>query len=123
MKLGQAVAAIGAVVLLAASAPGAAQAVDGYPPGVKPVFCEAYVNASLSKITLNMGPNQPGSRYYRFRIDVKRGSKWVRYKTYYRTKGVDERRTVNLRKGTYRARCYGKYGFTDTTSNTVKLKR
>ena len=46
----------------------------------------------------------------------------------YRTQGGAETRTVNVKKGTYRVKCYGKAfpisaPALDATSNTVKIKR
>ncbi len=45
----------------------------------------------------------------------------------YRTQGGGETRTVNVKKGTYRVKCYGKAfpipaPALDATSNTVKIK-
>jgi hypothetical protein len=116
-------AAVGVGLVMVAAVPGAAQAVDAYPPGVTPLSCSAKAVSSSSKIKVNVGPNQPGSRYYKIRLDVKRSGQWFRYLKTYKTQGSSETRTINVPKGTYRAKCYGKYGFTDATSNTVKIKK
>ena len=50
----------GVGLVMVAAVPGAAQAVDAYPPGVTPVSCSAKAVSSASKIKVNMGPNQPG---------------------------------------------------------------
>ncbi len=118
-----AAAVIGAGVLLSVSLPTTAQAVDAYPPGVTPVSCKVKVVSGGDRLFINMGPNQPGSRYYTFRIDVKRSGLWYRSLKYWKTEGRYETRTLNLPKGTYRVHCYGKYGFKTANSRTVKLTR
>jgi hypothetical protein len=123
MKIRTIGAAVGVGIVVAASVPGVAQAQDAYPAGVTPVSCNALAVSNSSKIMINMGPNQEGSRYYTFRLDVKKNGKWFRYLDSFKTEGTSETRTVNVPKGTYRAKCYGKYGFIDATSNTVKIKR
>jgi hypothetical protein len=93
------------------------------PPG-KPVSCKVKTTNNASKIYVNMGPNQPGNRYYTFRLDVKRGGEWFRYLNSYKTKGKGETRTVNVPKGTYQVKCYGKYGYTDApVSRSLTIKK
>jgi hypothetical protein len=118
-----AVLAVASGVLLAVSLPTTAQAVDAYPPGVRPVSCKVKVVQGGNALRVNMGPNQPGSRYYTFRVDVKRGGLWYRTVRAFKTQGTSETRTLDLPRGTYRARCNGKFGFTSATSRTVRLTR
>ncbi|HYO17046.1 MAG TPA: hypothetical protein VES02_00060 [Dermatophilaceae bacterium] len=124
MKIRSALAAFGASIMLIAAVPGVAQAKDAYPPGVTPVSCKVSAVSNASKIKVNMGPNQPGNRYYTFRIDVRReGGGWLRYLKTFKTQGKAETRTVNVPSGTYRVRCNGKFGFVSATSNTVNIRR
>lgn len=116
-------AAVGVAVVMAIPVATTATAVDAYPPGSESVKCNAKAVKSKSKIKVNMGPNQPGKRYYVFRIDVKRNGEWFRYLKKYKTKGTKETRTVNVPKGKYRAKCYGKFGFNGSKSGVVKIKK
>lgn len=93
------------------------------PPG-KPVSCKVKTTNNASKIYVNMGPNLSGSKYYTFRLDVLRSGEWFRYLNSYKTKGSKETRTVNVPKGTYKVKCYGKYGYTDAPlSRELKIKK
>ena len=116
-------AAVGVAVVMAMPVATTATAVDAYPPGSKSVSCKATTNANKSVLKVNMGPNQPGKRYYEFRIDVKRNGKWFRYLNTYKTQGKKETRTVNVPKGKYRVKCFGKFGFTSANSKVVKIRK
>lgn len=100
------------------------------PSAIPPVTCSAKAVSRSSKIKVNMGPNLPGNAYYVFRIDKRVRGEWIRVLKQFRTKGAGETRTVNVPKGTYRAKCYGQTfpTFTgtlagDATSKNVKIKR
>jgi hypothetical protein len=115
--------------MLMFSTAGAAQAAT-YPPVVKPVSCSVKAVSGASKLKVNMGPNLPGKGYYTFRIDRRTSVGWVRILKTYRTQGTGETRTVNVPKGTYRVKCYGRTFpkvtgslAGDTTSRSVKIKR
>ncbi len=116
------IVAVATGVLVAMSMTGVAQAVDAYPPGIKPVKCKIKTIKNDKKLKINMGPNQPGSRYYTFKIDIKKHGKWYRYLHNYKTQGTKETKVVNFPKGKYRAHCNGKFGYTSANSATVKLK-
>lgn len=47
---------------------------------------------------------------------------WTPLKTY-KTQGNAETRTINLKKGTYRVVVFAKYGYAQTTSASVYLKK
>ena len=116
-------AAVGVALVMAFPVASPAVAVDAYPPGSKALTCKATTTKAKSKIKVNVNPNQPGKRYYKFRIDVKRNGEWLRYLKTFKTQGRAEKRTVNVPKGTYRVKCYGKYGFTSATSKVVTIKK
>ena len=109
-------------LFLALSMSSVAQAVDAYPPGVTPVKCGVKVVRHKTHLYVNMGPNQPGARYYTFQIDVKVGKRWYRSLKHYKTFGVAETRMVNVPKGTYRIHCEAKYGFKAANSRTVYVR-
>ena len=123
MKVGTKAAAASIAVMMTIPVATTATAVDAYPPGSKKVSCSAKANKAKSKIKVNMGPNQPGKRYYVFRIDVKRNGQWFRYLNKYQTQGTNETRTVNVPKGKYRVKCYGKFGFDGASSGVVNIKK
>jgi hypothetical protein len=122
-KLRSAIAATGVGIFLVASVPATAQAVDNYPPGSKAVSCKVSTNANRSVLKVNMGPNQPGNRFYTFQIERKKNRVWSAYRGVYKTKGSKELRTVNVPKGTYRVQCFGSFGFADKTSKTIKIAK
>ncbi len=93
------------------------------PPKPQPTTCVATAVSKKSKIKVNMGPNLPGKGYYKFRIDVKKRGEWFRYLKMMKTKGAGETRTVNVPKGTYRAKCYGPTEAQDSRSAVVKIKK
>lgn len=105
-----------------------AQAAE-YPPVLpQPVSCKAQAVSKATKIKITMGPALAGTGYYTFRLDKKTKRGWTRYLKTYRTKGGDETRTINVRKGTWRAKCYGKAfpiaaPALDATSNAVKIRK
>lgn len=92
------------------------------PPPV-PTTCVAKAVSKKSKIKVDMGPDLPGNGYYKFRIDVKKKGEWFRYLKMKKTQGATETRTVNVPKGTYRAKCYGPTEAQDSRSKVVKIKK
>ena len=103
---------------IAAPAPAA-----DYPPAPKPVSCKVSTNAARAVLKVNMGPNLKGNRYYTFQIQRLKKGAWTNYGKVLKTKGKKETRTVNVPKGTYQVLCFGKYGRTDATSKTIKIKK
>ncbi len=116
---------IGVGLLLTFSLSGPATAVDAYPPGVTPVKCNVKAVKRATQIRVRVRPNQPATRYYTFKIDVRVGKKWYRSLNTYRTYWTNGRqvRTVNVPRGIYRIRCNAKYGFTPAISRTVTIRR
>jgi hypothetical protein len=95
---------------------------------ITPITCNAKAVSRASKIQVNIDPDLAGAGYYTFRIDKRTKGKWNRALKIYRTQGGAETRTVNVKRGTYRIKCYGKAfpiaaPALDATSNTVKIKR
>lgn len=118
-----AAALAGASVVLAVTLPTTALAVDAYPPGVTPVSCKIKTIDGGNKLKVNVGPNQPGDRSYRIKIDVKRNGKWYRSLEEWQSVGTKETKVINRIKGTYRAHCFGNYGFKSANSTSVSLKK
>lgn len=117
-------AAAGISFLLAAVIPGVSNAVDNYPPGSKAVSCSASATSHSSKIKVNVGPDQPGNRYYVFQVQRQRKNGSIySYSGLVKTQGIKETRTINVPKGTYRVQCLGKYGFASSTSRTISIKK
>lgn len=115
------VTAIVSGLVLAALAPGVAQADDpAYPPTVKSVSCKVKTNANGNVLKVNMGPNLKKKKYYTFTVQTMTSSGWTDVGTY-KTKGRKETRRINLKKGTYQVLCSGKYGYMDAVSNTQEL--
>lgn len=50
-------------------------------------------------------------------------TKWQKVGGKHKTKGKYQQKTINLKKGTYRALVYGRCGHADTYSNSVTLKK
>ena len=79
--------------------------------------------SARSKLKVDVNPNM-GGKYWTFQIQRKNADgSWKALKTY-RTWGSTEKRTVNLRKGTYRVWVNPKFGHQGVMSaNEVTLKR
>ena len=78
---------------------------------------------SRSKLRVDVNPNM-GTKYWTFQVQRKNDDgTWKALKTY-RTWGSTEKRTLNLRKGTYRVWVNPKFGHLGAMSATeVRLKR
>ena len=94
---------------------------DGLPQLLRLVEQGVKVKATSkrSKLAVDVNPNK-GKGYWRFQVQRLDNGKWVSLKTY-KTKGKKEKRTVNLRKGTYRVVVLAKYGYGPTPSGAVVL--
>lgn len=79
--------------------------------------------SARSKLKVDVNPNM-GSKYWTFQVQRKNADgSWKALKTY-RTWGSTEKRTLNLRKGTYRVWVNPKFGHKGAMSpNEVTLKR
>lgn len=79
--------------------------------------------SARSRLRVDVNPNM-GSKYWTFQIQRKNADgSWKALKTY-RTWGSTEKRTLNLRKGTYRVWVNPKFGHQGVMSaNEVTLKR
>ena len=76
-----------------------------------------------SKLKVDVNPNR-GTKFYVFQVQRKNADgSWKAVKSY-ETRGATEKRTLNLRKGTYRVWVRPGYGFAEAYSpNEVTLKR
>jgi uncharacterized repeat protein (TIGR01451 family) len=91
-------------------------------PSTPPVVVKVKAKSSKSKLFVDVNPNKGGG-FYKFQVQKKRANgTWKALKTY-RTRGATETRTLDLPKGTYQVVVRAKYGFAETTSTAVKLKR
>jgi hypothetical protein len=94
------------------------------PPAAQPIpKVKVTAVSSRSKLKVDVNPNM-GSKYWTFQVQRRNtDGSWKALKTY-RTWGSTERRTVNLRKGTYRVWVNPKFGYQGAMSpNEVTLKR
>lgn len=79
--------------------------------------------AGRSKLHVDVNPNV-GKRYWKFKVQRQRADgSWAERKTTYRTAGPAETSTINLPKGTYWVRVLDRYGFAQTISTPVTLRR
>jgi hypothetical protein len=78
---------------------------------------------SASVLAIDVNPNK-GRGYWTFRVFRlgSDGTTWSRKGTF-RTSGPKETRTLNLKKGTYRVQVLAKYGYGETWSRPVTLRR
>ncbi len=98
-------------------------------PAPQPVLTQPTARVKLtevsarSKLKVDVNPNK-GSKYWTFQVQRRNtDGTWRALKTY-RTWGSSERRTINLRKGTYRVWVNPKFGYQGAMSaNEVTLKR
>lgn len=71
---------------------------------------------------VDVNPNM-GRRSWKFRVEKSVGiDQWTAQKTY-KTAGSKETRTINLKKGTYRVIVLANYGYQDTPSSPVYLRK
>ena len=118
---------LGLSAALVMSGAGMAPAAD-YPPVPQKVTCKAKAVSNKSKIKIDMGPDLPGELNYTFKIEKKVSGQWLQLQRDYLTQGPTETRTINVRKGLYRFKCYSIVYPTanpklDARSNAVKIKR
>lgn len=93
------------------------------PPPAPSVQVSAKAVSSASKLYVNVNPNLSGSRYWRFKVQKRNSAGvWKKYNSY-NTHGKGETRTLNLKKGWYRAAVYDKYGYKGATSVAVYLRK
>ena len=97
----------------------------GTPPVTTPAksaSVKAKAVSGKSKMRINVNPNK-GSGFWKVKIQKKTATGWKTLKKTYRTKGRAEILTVDLPKGTYRAKVLPKYGYEKFFSNRVHLKK
>lgn len=66
-------------------------------------------------LVIDVDPNLSGSKYWRFRLDRRSGSKWKKVGVYH-THGKAETRSLRVKAGTYRVHVYARSGFRSSTT-------
>ncbi len=116
-----AAAALGAAFAFTSVGPAAAAPV--YPPPYEAVECNLKPIQDRTKLKLNVNPNLPGNDNYRFRLYKKVNGVWI-VKKKLATRGEFETRTMNQRRGKYKAKCYGRaHGYLNAYSSVVWLRK
>ena len=99
------------------------------PPSVVPptevgqaVTLRARAKSGDSKMYVNVDPNK-GKGYWQFVVQKVSGDQWRALSKVYKTKASAERRTLNLRRGTYRVLVMPRYGYAGAMSDAFTLLR
>jgi hypothetical protein len=97
----------------------------GDPDTVTPKRPKVKVKAKnrRSRLFVDIDPNLRGRKAWRFQVQKKAKRTWRLLPRTYRTKGLKETRTLDLKKGTYRVRVKPGNGYAAATSRRVRLKR
>ena len=94
----------------------------GTTPSTPPAKVVTVAKSGKSKLYVDVNPNK-GKGYWKIQVQRQQADgSWKALKTY-RTKGKEETRTINLKRGTYRVWVKPKYGYQGTISGGVYLKR
>lgn len=93
----------------------------------KPVV-KAAADRKKDKIVLSVGPALGKGRQWSFVVQQKKKGKWVSLKVkgkvkVFKTQGKKHRVKVNLPKGTYRVLVTAQYGYAESSSGLVRLKK
>jgi hypothetical protein len=93
------------------------------PPVIQPMpTVKVKAISGRSKLKVDVNPNV-GRKYWTFQVQRKNADgTWKALKTY-RTLGSAEKRTLNLRKGTYKVFVNPKFGYQGAMSAEIRLKR
>ncbi|MDH3958156.1 MAG: hypothetical protein OEU98_01620, partial [Actinomycetota bacterium] len=99
------------------------------PPSVMPptetgkaVTLRVRAKSGESKLYANVDPNK-GKGYWQFAVQKLTKGDWRALSKVYKTKANAERRTLNLRRGTYRVLVMPRYGYQGAMSDIVGLRR
>lgn len=106
--------------LKAAQAPGGVRAIAAAAAPTAAVKVKA--TSGKSKLRVDVNPNK-GKGYWTFQVQRQNADGSWKALRAYRTQGSKETRTINLPKGAYRVVVRAKYGFAETPSASVYLKR
>lgn len=68
-----------------------------------------------ARLGVNVNPNLPGSKYWRFRLDRWSSGKWRKVAVYH-THGKGEARALKVKAGAYRVHVYARKGYHAVTS-------
>jgi subtilisin family serine protease len=109
-------------VMNAATLPGGIRATPTVTQSALPATVKVKAVSGRSKLKVDVNPDK-GTGYWTFQVQRRNADgSWKALKSY-RTQGARETRTLNLPKGTYRVVVRAKYGFAETPSAAVYLKR
>lgn len=113
----------GAGLLQADAAVALAATVAPAAPGQKSASVKASATRRSSVLTVDVDPNRKSSNW-RFWVQQKAADgTWVTLPKRRTTSGAADRRSINLKAGTYRVVVADRFGYTGTTSNPVVLYR
>lgn len=101
------------------------------PVSVGPVVPRPFVTVRVkakkkaSVLYIDIDPNLENRRYWTFLLQRQASDgSWITLRRVYRSAGSKERRTIDVKKGTYRVVVLAKYGYQQTVSaGTARLKR
>ncbi len=105
-----------------APAPPQSRATKPSGPPARAVSTKVRATRGKSRLYVNVNPNK-GRGHWRFEVQRQRSDGSWRARKAYRTRGSQETRTINLKRGTYRVVVRAKYGYLGATSSAVHLKR
>ena len=92
------------------------------PPAAPSAAVKVRAASGASKLSVDVNPNK-GKGHWTFKVQRQNSNgSWKSLKSY-KTHGSRETRTINLPKGTYRVVVRAKYGYAETPSAPVYLKR
>jgi chitodextrinase len=92
------------------------------PPAAPSAAVKVRAASGASKLSVDVNPNK-GRGYWTFKVQRQNpNGSWKSLKSY-KNHGSRETRSINLPKGTYRVVVRAKYGYAETPSAPVHLKR
>ena len=90
---------------------------------VLPVVSVTAKAKSKTALFVRVTPRLTGNKHWSFKVQVKKKGTWRATSRTYKTQGKRQTRTLNLKKGTYRAAVKPGFGYAGSTSRAVTLKR
>jgi hypothetical protein len=114
-------AALGFAFALSTMSPvQAADPAPAYPSLPKTVTCSAGTNATKSVLKVKVAPKRSGKKTYTFTVQkLNKNGTWSKVRTY-KTKS---KKSINLKKGTYRVSCKGAGAYSGAVSPPAALRK
>jgi hypothetical protein len=110
-------------IAFALSTTGTAQAADplpSYPSLPKTVTCSAGTNSNKSVLKVKVAPSRTGKKTYTFTVQkLNKNGTWTKVRTY----KTQSKKTINLKKGTYRVACKGAGAYSGAVSVPTALRK